>query len=126
MHYQDDLVEMPHRLRLKGGASRLTLEQRVSMLERRVSELSDTLNGITNQLVDVSSSVHDMTHLPGVGNGEFSSDAEPCDAEPCDESSLLRLQRRRKKTTYVIADNNYPPEPERRLGDDIIIADRDL
>ncbi len=73
MHYQDDLVEMPHRLRLKGGAPRSTLEQRVSMLERRVSELSDTLNGITNQLVDVTSSVHDITHLPGVyGNDEYS------------------------------------------------------
>ena len=122
MHHQDDLVDMPHRSRLKGGAPRSTLEQRVSTLERRISELSDTLNGITNQLVDVSSSVHDMTHLPGVyGNGEFSSDAEPCD-----ESLSLRQERRRKKTTYVIADHNYPPEPERRLGDDIIIADRDL
>jgi hypothetical protein len=122
MHYQDDLVDMPHRLRLKDGAPRLTLEQRVLMLERRVSELSDALNGITNQLVDVSSSVHDMTHLPGVyRNDEFLSDAETCD-----ESSLPGQQRRRKKTTYVIADNNYPPKPERRIGDDIIIADRDL
>jgi hypothetical protein len=122
MHYQDDLVDMPHRLRLKGGAPRSTLEQRLSTLEQRVSELSDILNGITNQLVDVSSSVHDMTHLPGVyGNSEFLSDEEPCD-----ESSLPREERRRKKTTYVIADNNYPPKPERRIGDDIIIADRDL
>ena len=121
MHYQDDLVEMPHRLRLKGGAPRSTIEQRVSMLERRVSELSDTLNGITNQLVDVSSSVHDMTHLPGVyGNGEFSNDAKTCD-----ESSVSRQERRRKETTYIIADNNYPPKPERRIGDNIIIADSD-
>jgi hypothetical protein len=122
MRYQDDLDAMPHRLRLKEGAPRSTLEQRVTMLERRVSELSATLNGITQQLVDVSSSVHDMTHLPGVyGQGELSSDAEPVD-----EPSSLRQQRRRKKTAYVIADNDYPPEPERRLGDDIIIADRDL
>jgi hypothetical protein len=53
--------------------------------------------------------------------GELSSDVEPVD-----EPSSLRQQRRRKKTAYVIADNDYPPEPERRLGDDIIIADRDL
>jgi hypothetical protein len=92
------------------------------MLERKVSELSDTLNGITNQLVDVSSSVHDMTHLPGVsGNDELSSDAETCE-----ESPLPSQQRIRKKTNFVIADNNYPPKPERRIGDDIIIADRDL
>jgi len=122
MHYQDDLVDMPHRLRPKGGAPRSTLEQRVSMLERRVSELSDTLNGITNQLVDVSSSVHDMTHLPGVfGDDEFSGDAETSD-----ESFLPRQERRSKETTYIIADNKYPPKPERRIGDDIIIADRDL
>lgn len=122
MRYQDDLDAIPRRLRLKEGASRSTLEQRVTMLERRISELSATLNGITHQLVDVSSSVHDMTHLPGVyGQGELSSDAEPVD-----EPSSLRQQRRRKKTAYVIADNDYPPEPERRLGDDIIIADRDL
>jgi hypothetical protein len=122
MHYQDDLVDMPHRLRFKDGVPRTTLEQRVLTLERKVSELSDTLNGITNQLVDVSSSVHDMTHLPGVyGNDEFLSDAKTYD-----ESSLPDQQRRRKKTTYIIADNKYPPKPERRIGDDIIIADRDL
>jgi hypothetical protein len=122
MRYQDDLDAIPRRLRLKEGAPRSTLEQRVTKLERRVSELSATLNGITQQLVDVSSSVHDMTHLPGVyGQDELSSDAEPVD-----EPSSLRQQRRRKKTAYVIADNDYPPEPERRLGDDIIIADRDL
>jgi hypothetical protein len=63
-----------------------------------------------------------MTCLPGVyGHSDLSSDAEPVD-----EPSSLRKQRRRKKTAYVIADNDYPPEPERRLGDDIIIADRDL
>jgi hypothetical protein len=122
MHYQDDLVDMPHRLRFKDGDPRTTLEQRVLTLERKVSELSDTLNGITNQLVDVSSSVHDMTHLPGVyGNDEFLSDAKTYD-----ESSLPDQQRSRKKTTYIIADNKYPPKPERRIGDDIIIADRDL
>ena len=83
MRYQDDLDAMPRRLRLKEGAPRSTLEQRVTMLERRVSELSATLNGITNQLVDVSSSVHDMTHLPGVyGQDELSSDAEPVDEPP--------------------------------------------
>jgi len=122
MRYQDDLDAMPRRLRLKEGAPRSTLEQRVTMLERKVAELSSTLNGITQQLVDVSSSVHDMSHLPGVyGSGELSSDGESVD-----EPSLLRQSRRRKKTAYVIADNDYPPEPERRLGDDIIIADRDM
>jgi hypothetical protein len=121
MHYHDDLDEMPRRLKLKGGTPRSTLEQRMALLERKVSELSDTITGITRQLGDVSASVHDMTRLPGVyGNDELSSDVEPFE-----ESSSLRLQRRRKKTTYVIADDNYPLEPERRLGDDIIIADRD-
>jgi hypothetical protein len=122
MRYQDDPDTVPRRLRVKEGAPRTTLEQRIKMLERKVAELSSTLNGITQQLVDVSSSVHDMTRLPGVyEHSELSSDAEPID-----EPSSLRQQRRGKKTAYIIADNDYPPEPERRLGDDIIIADRDL
>jgi hypothetical protein len=121
MRYQDDPDAVPRRLRLKQGAPRSTLEQRVTTLERKVAEFSAILNGITQQLVDVSSSVHDMTRLPGVyEHGEPANDKGQVD-EPS-----LRQSRRRKKTAYVIADNDYPPEPERRLGDDIIIADRDL
>src|SRR5674536_382014 len=95
MHYQDDLVDMPHRLRLKDGTTRSTLEQRVATLERRVSELSDTLNGITNQLVDVSSSVHEMTHLPGAVSYTHLRAHETPEHLVC----RLLLEKKKKKTT---------------------------
>jgi len=96
------------------------LDQRVTNLEHKVAELSSVLNGITQQLVDVSSSVHDMALLPHVNeNNEFPGETEP------DELSRPKLQRK-KKTTYVIADVDCTPEPQRRLGNDIIIADREV
>jgi len=119
MRYQDDPDEVPRRLRVKQGVPRSTLDQRVTKLEHKVIELSSVLNGITQQLVD-SSSVHDMALLPHVNeSNEFPSETEP--AEP----SLLQLEKK-KKTTYIIADADSTPEPQRRLGNDIIIADREL
>jgi len=119
MRYQDDPDEVPHRLRVKQGVPRSTLDQRVTKLEHKVAELSSVLNGITQQLVDVSSSVHDMALLPRVNESNEASETEP--AEP----SLAQLQTK-KKTTYIIADADSTPEPQRRLGNDIIIADREL
>ncbi len=120
MRYQDDPDEMPRRLRVKQGVPRSTLDQRVTKLENKVAELSSFVNGITQQLVDVSSSVHDMALLPRVNeSNELPSETEP--AEP----SLPQLQTK-KKTTYIIADADCTPEPQRRLGNDIIIADREL
>lgn len=119
MRYQDDPDEVPRRLRVKQGVSRSTLDQRVTKLEHKVAELSSALNGITQQLVDVSSSVHDMALLPRVNeSNELTSETEP--AEP----SLLQLQGK-KKTTYIVADTDCASEPQRRLGNDIIIADRE-
>ncbi|MGZ4848616.1 MAG: hypothetical protein ACXV2A_02560 [Halobacteriota archaeon] len=120
MRYQDDPDEVPRRLRVKQGVPRSTLDQRVTKLEHKVAELSSVLNGITQQLVDVSSSVHDMALLPRVNeSNELPSETEP--AEP-----LLVQSERKKKTTYIIADADCAPEPQRRLGNDIIIADREL
>ena len=119
MRYQDDPDEVPRRLRVKQGAPRSTLDQRVTELEHKVAELSSFVNGITQQLVDVSSSVHDMALLPRVNeSNELPSETEP--AEPS-----LQMQTK-KKTTYIIADAECPPEPQRRLGNDIIIADREM
>jgi uncharacterized coiled-coil protein SlyX len=120
MSYKDDPDEVPRRLRVKQGVPRSTLDQRVTKLEHKVAELSSVLNGITQQLVDVTSSVHDMALLPRVNeSNELPSKTEP--AEP----SLVQLQTK-KKTTYIIADADCTPEPQRRLGNDIIIADREL
>jgi uncharacterized coiled-coil protein SlyX len=120
MGYQDDPGEVPRHLRVKQGVPRSTLDQRVTKLEHKVAELSSVLNGITQQLVDVSSSVHDMALLPRVNeSSELPSETEPA------ESSLLQPQTK-KKTTYIIADADCVPEPQRRLGNDIIIADREL
>jgi hypothetical protein len=120
MSYKDDPDEVPRRLRVKQGVPRSTLDQRVTKLEHKVAELSSVLKGITQQLVDVTSSVHDMALLPRVNeSNELPSKTEP--AEP----SLVQLQTK-KKTTYIIADADCTPEPQRRLGNDIIIADREL
>jgi hypothetical protein len=120
MRYQDDPDAVPRRLRVKQGVPRSTLDQRVTKLEHKVAELSSVLNGITHQLVDVSSSVHDMALLPRVSE----SNELPCEIEPV--ASLLPQLQRKKKTTYVIADADGAPEPQRRLGNDIIIADREV
>ena len=120
MRYQDDPDEVPRRLRVKQGVPRSTLDQRVTKLEHKVTEMSSVLNGITQQLVDVSSSVRDMALLPRVNeSNELPSETEP--AEP-----LLLKSEGKKKTTYIIADADRAPEPQRRLGNDIIIADREL
>jgi uncharacterized coiled-coil protein SlyX len=120
MRYQNDPDEVPRRLRVKQGAPRSTLDQRVTNLEHKVAELSSILSGITQQLVDVSSSVHDMALLPRVNeSNELPSETEP------DVPSLPKPQRK-KKTTYVIADVDCTPEPQRRVGNDIIIADREV
>jgi hypothetical protein len=61
-----------------------------------------------------------MALLPRVNeSNELPSEPEP------DEPSLPILQRK-KKTTYIIADVDCIPEPQRRLGNDIIIADREV
>ena len=120
MRYQDDPDEVPRRLRVKQGVPRSTLDQRVTNLEHKVAELSSVLNGITQQLVDVSSSVHDMALLPRANEStELPSETEP------DEPSPSKLQGK-KKTTYIIADVDCTPGPQRRLGNDIIIADREV
>ena len=120
MRYQDDPNDVPYRLRVKQGVPRSTLDQRVTNLEHKVAELSSVLNGITQQLVDVSLSVHDMALLPRVNeSNELASEKEPV------EPSLPQLQKK-KETTYVIADVDDTPEPQRRLGNDIIIADREV
>jgi len=119
MHYQDDPDEVSHRLRVKQGAPRSTLDQRVTNLEYKVAELSSVLNGITEQLVDVIASVHDMELLPRVN--EFTE--PPSETKP-EAPSVPKPQK--KKTMYVIADVDCTPEPQRRLGNDIIIADRDV
>jgi hypothetical protein len=121
MRYYDDPDEVPRRFRSKHGVPRPTFEERVSALERKVAEFSAILNGITQQLVDVSSSVHDLTQLPGV----YEHDELAADNEQVEESSL-RQPLRRKKTAYVIADSDDTQEPKPRLRDDIILADRDL
>jgi uncharacterized coiled-coil protein SlyX len=119
MRYQDDPDEMPRRLRVKQGAPRSTLDQRVTSLEHKVAELSSVINGITQQLVDVSSSVHDMELLPRVNASDESSSETPV------QDSRHQRQRKRK-TTWVIADADNTPAPQRRLGNDIIIADREV
>jgi hypothetical protein len=147
MRYKDDSDAIP-RLRVKEGAQQSTLAERVTKLEHKVAEFSALLNGITQQLVDVSSSVHDLTRLPGVyEHGEHDTTRLPGVYEH-GEHDTTRLPgvyehgraddekpveffgptppRRRKKSTYIDADTGLPPAPERRLGDDIIIADRDL
>jgi len=119
MRYQDVPDEIPHRLRVKPGAPRPTLDQRLTALEHKVAELSSVVNGITQQLVDVSSSVHDMALLPGVaGVGDVPSETEAV-------SPSAPKPRRKRQTTYIIADADDVPEPHRRLGGDIIIADRE-
>jgi len=117
MRYHDVPDEVPHRLRVKPTAPRPTLDQRLTALEHKVAELSSVVHGITQQLVDVSSSVHDMALLPGVsGVGDVPSDTEATSsAQP----------RKKRQTTYIIADADDPPRPQRRLGSDIIIADRE-
>jgi len=118
MRYQDDPDAASRRLRVKEGAQRSTFEQRLSILERKVSELSGILNGITQQLIDVNSVVRDLQRaandeqtLPGI------------EKEPIEEAPVKR--RKGKKTTYVIAEGEAPPEPRRQFKDDVIIADRD-
>ena len=118
MRYQDDPDEVPRRLRVKQGATRSTLDQRLTTLEHKVAELSNVVHGITQQLVDVSSSVHDMALLPRVNESdECSSETAPVQPLP---------PQRQRKTTYVIADADDAPLPQRRLGNDIIIADREV
>ena len=119
MRYLDDPDDVPHRLRVKQGVPRSTLDLRVTKLEHKVAELSNVLNGITQQLVDVSSSVHDMALRPHDESIELPSETRPV------EPSLPELQRE-KNTTYIIADADDTPEPQRRLGNDIIIADREV
>jgi uncharacterized coiled-coil protein SlyX len=120
MRYQNNPDEVPRRLRVKQSASRSTLDQRVTTLEHKVAELSSVINGITQQLVDVSSSVHDMELLPRVNeNNESSSETAPV-------QDSRRQRQRKRKTTWVIADADNTPAPQRRLGNNIIIADREV
>jgi len=120
MRYLDDPDDVPHRLRVKQSVPRSTLEQRVTKLEHKVSELSNVLNGITLQLVDISSSVHDMAQSARADEStELPTETEPIEASPSE------LQRK-KTTTYIVADAEDAPEPQRRLGNDIIIADREM
>jgi uncharacterized coiled-coil protein SlyX len=118
MRYYDDTDEISRRFRPKHVAPRPTFEERVTALERKVAEFSAILNGITQQLVDVSSSVHDLTQLPGI----YEHDEPTTGNEQVEEHQSPR----RKKTAYVVADSNDAREPERRFGDGIILADRDL
>ena len=118
MRYYDDPDEMSRRFRSKQSTPRPTFEERVTALEHKVAEFSVLLNGITQQLVDVSSSVHDLTQLPGI----YEHDESTADNEQAEERESLK----RKKTAYIVADRNEAREPERRLRDGMILADRDL
>lgn len=122
MRHQDDPDAAPRRLRVREGAPRSTFEQRLSILERKVSELSGILNGITQQLVDVSSAVRDLQRVVSVDEQPL-PEAE-VEKEPIEEPPVKR-PRKGKKTTYVIAEGDAPPEPRRQFKDDVIIADRD-
>lgn len=117
MRYHDDVDAEPRRLRLKEGAPRSTFEQRLSTLERKVAELSNILHGITQQLVEVSSAVNALERRASVEEHEADVTVEPV-AIPAEE-------RPRKKTAYLVADNEAPPTPRQRVNNDIIIADRD-
>jgi hypothetical protein len=118
MRYYDDPDEMSHRFRPRQSTPLPTFEERVTALEHKVAKFSALLNAITQQLVDVSSSVHDLTQLPGI----YDHDEPTADNQQVEECRSLK----RKKTAYLVADRNEAREPERRLRDGIILADRDL
>jgi SMC interacting uncharacterized protein involved in chromosome segregation len=117
MRYQDDPDAASRRLRVKEGAQRSTFEQRLSILERKVSELSGILNGITQQLIDVNSVVRDLQRAANDEQTLPEIEKEPIEEAP--------VKRKGKKTTYVIAEGEAPVKPRRQLKDDVIIADRD-
>ncbi len=117
MRYHDEIDAEPRRLRLKEGAPRSTLEQRLSTLERKVAELSNILHGITQQLVEVSSMVNALERRVTVEEHVDDITVEPV-AIPAEE-------RPRKKTAYLVADSEAPPKPRHRVDKDVIIADRE-
>lgn len=118
MRYYDDPDEMSGRFRPKQSTPRPTFEERVTALEHKVAEFSALLNGITQQLVDVSSSVHDLTQLPGI----YERDEQTADDKQVEERRSLK----REKTVFIVADRNEARESERPLRDGMILADRDL
>ncbi|MGZ4903324.1 MAG: hypothetical protein ACXVIG_01815 [Halobacteriota archaeon] len=120
MRYHDDIDAEPRRLRLKEGAPRSTFEQRLSTLDRKVAELSNIIHGVTQQLVEVSSAVNALERRASVDEHVADdSTAEPVAIPP------VEPPRKKKKTAYLVADSEAPPEPRRRVENDIIIADRD-
>jgi len=119
MRYHDDIDAEPQRLRLKEGAPRSTLEQRLSTLERKVAELSNILHGITQQLVEVTSAVKSLEHRANVDEHV----ADDITIEPVVVPAEERP--RKKKTAYLVADSEAPPEPHKRIDNDVVIADRD-
>jgi hypothetical protein len=121
MRYYDDPDEVSRRFRPRQVTPRPTFEERVTALERKVAEFSAILSGIAQQLIDVSSSVHDLTQLPGI----YEHDKPAADDERVEQHSL-RQPLRMKKTAYIIADSDDTRETERRLLDDVTLADRDL
>ncbi len=121
MRYHDDIDAEPRRLRLKEGAPRSTFEQRLSTLERKVAELSNILNGVTQQLVEVSSVVNALERRGNV----YEHADERADDITVEPVVVPAEERPRKKTAYLVADSEAPPKPRQRVNNDIIIADRD-
>ncbi len=119
MQYHDDIDANPRRLRLKQGAPRSTFEQRLSMLERKVDELSNILHGITQQLVEVTSAVNSLEHRTNVDERV----AEDITMEPVVIPTEDRP--RKKKMAYLVADSEAPSTPRKRIDKDVVVADRD-
>jgi uncharacterized coiled-coil protein SlyX len=119
LRYQDDSLEAaPVRIKRQERVSRSPLEQRIAMLERKVSELSKVINGLTVQLAEVSSVVRDIKRPVAVQDdvelrvkkGEVKKGGKP---------------EKKGKTEYIIAENDYPIQEQRKSKGNIVVADRD-
>ena len=119
MRYQDDSSDnFSPRLKLKEGVSRSPLEQRMVMLERKVSELSKVINGLAIQLADVSSAVRDIKRpIPVKEDVELLVKKRGAQKEGKAE--------KKGKAEYIIAENDYPIEETRKSRGNVVVADKD-
>ena len=118
--YQSDSAEAaPLRMKRQEGVARSPLEQRMVMLERKVSELSKVINGLAVQLADVSSSVHDIKRPVQV-----QEDVELL-VKKRGAQRGEKAEKKKGKTEYIIAENDYPIQEQRQSRGNVVVADKD-
>jgi hypothetical protein len=88
------------------------------MLERKVSELSNIINGLTVQLAETSSIVRDIKRPVAVQD-----DVELLVKKG--EAKKGGKAEKKGKTEYIIAENDYPIQETRKSMGNVVVADRD-